>query len=44
MTQKKLSKKRGGKVKPGEMVVILEENKSKENVPGPSGLGRSKIM
>ena len=34
-TRKKVSKKRGRKIKPGEMVVTLEENKENENVPGP---------
>ena len=41
---KKVSKKRGRKINPGEMIVTLEENKENENIPGPSGLQRSKIV
>ena len=33
--QKKESKRRGRKIKPGEMVVTLEEDKENENVAGP---------
>ena len=39
-----MPKKRGRKIKPGEIVVTLEENKENENVPGPWGLQRSKIV
>ena len=41
---KRVSKKRGRKINPGEMIVTLEENKENENIPGPSGLQRSKIV
>lgn len=42
--RKKSIKKRGRKIKLGEMVVTLEENKENENVPGSSGLQRSEIV
>ena len=42
--QKNATKKRGRKIKPGEMVVTLEENKENENVPGSSGLQRREVV
>ena len=42
-TQKNATKKRERKIKPGEMVVTLVENKENENVPGPSGLQRREV-
>ena len=44
MTHRKMQQKRGRKIKPGEMVVTLEENKENENVPGSSGLQRRKVV
>ena len=38
------SKKRGRKINLGEKVVTLKENKENENVAGPLGLQRSKII
>lgn len=43
-SQNKSIKKGGRKIKLGEMVVTLEENKENENVPGSSGLQRSEIV
>ena len=44
MTYRKMQQKKGRKIKPGEMVVTLEENKENENVPGPSGLQRREVV
>ena len=42
--QKNATKKRGRKIKPGEMVVALKENKENENVPGSSGFQRREVV
>ena len=42
--QKNATKKREIKIKPGQMVVTLEENKKNESVPGPSGLQRREVV